>query len=194
MIYTHADIHLYKHIYICSHALYSMSVHVHRFQWHWACTNMTHMLDLGRRPSHWMLPFSITCTGCSPALPACTLLLMHHLAISWSLCSLPVPIYIYAISVLQVPGSLINVKLPWSFLTLSHHVIFATCEGRGSCKQPNSTLRILCNLSFLPGVQSNRAFSNDTSFLEVSPPYQSTWQFGSILSCSDVIPKVPLRH
>ena len=55
---------------------------------------------------------------------------------SAGLCVIIASAYIYAISVLQVPGSLINVKLPWSFLTLSHHVIFAPCEGRAQVTSP----------------------------------------------------------
>ena len=55
---------------------------------------------------------------------------------SAGLCVIVASAYIYAISVLQVPGSLINVKLPWSFLTLSRHVIFAPCEGWAQVTSP----------------------------------------------------------
>ncbi len=79
--------------------------------------------------SHWMIP--------SPLQVVLLYLMSHALFCSCILQSAGLCAhcqclyYIYSISALQVPGCLINVKLPWSFLTLSIcHVIFALCEGR----------------------------------------------------------------
>lgn len=107
MIYTHTDIHLYKHMLACT-------------LWHErACTPISVTLGMHKHHTHlgpWKKAIPLddaflryrlfSLVNLSHAL-FCSCIILQ----SAGLCVIIASAYIYAISVLQVPGSLINVKL-----------------------------------------------------------------------------------
>ena len=141
--------------------------------------------------------------GCSPILAAllvallcsssCSLLLV---LLSRPLCHFCLHSALSCASVYQVLSSMSNFLR--SFLTLSRHLIFVPCRGRGWGNQPNSTFLGTLSPSILARCPSQRRrLAVMVSSSESSIPNRlAIWMLVilSVLCCSDVMPRIPLRH
>ena len=142
--------------------------------------------------------------GCFPILAALLVALLCSSSRSLLLVLLSRPLCHFCLqsalscaSVYQVLSSMSNFLR--SFLTLScHHLIFVPCRGQGWGNQPNSTFLGTLSpfiLARCPSQQGRLAVMVSSS--ESSMPNRlPIWMLVilSVLCCSDVIPRIPLRH
>ena len=137
--------------------------------------------------------------GCSPILAvllvallcssSCSLLLV---LLSRPLCHFGLQSALSCASVYQVLSSMSNFLR--SFLTLFRHLIFVPCVGRGWGSQPNSSFLGNLSPSTLARCPSQRC---PTLMMSSSiPNHFAIWILVilSVLCCSDVMPRIPLRH
>ena len=138
--------------------------------------------------------------GCSPILAALLVALFCSSSCSLLLVLLSRPLRHFCLhsalscaSVYHILSSMSNFLR--SFLTLSHHLIFVPCVGRGWGSQPNSSF--LGNLS--PSILARCPSQRRCPALMMSssiPNHFAIWILVilSVLCCSDVMPRIPLRH